>query len=241
MDVVEKKEVVHEYDRYEHEPYCRKEYASKGVAGAGLGLGVAGTALGLLALSGRGLFGLGGGSNAASFEAGMIAGGNCSPTSFQSWQRACDGEFASQKALYEYAILDTNARFADREKFTSEMFGLYKNQTDSDFGLYKNQRDQYDVLAERIGKLETAAAVGAAVEPWRSKVLQMQINNVAGMVQLEAERRCCADNKIVNYTNSTFYPINVANVTVGTTSVTRTTSNPLCGCCDGERSHVATI
>lgn len=54
------------------------------------------------------------------------------------------------------------------------------------------------------------------------------------MVALEAERRCCADNKIVNYTNSTFYPINVANVTVGITSTTRTTSNPLCGCCDGK-------
>lgn len=58
----------------------------------------------------------------------------------------------------------------------------------------------------------------------------MQIGNVAGMVELEAERRCCADNKIVNYTNSTFYPINVANVTVGTTSTPRTIYNPLCAC-----------
>lgn len=225
MEVVEKKEIIHE----DHQ----KEYASKGVAGAGLGLGIAGTALGLLALSGRGLFGLGNGVSAGA--AGLIAGEVLNgPSAFDSWKRACDGEFASQKALYEYAILDTNARFADREKFTSEMFGLYKNQIDSDFGLYKNQRDQFDVLADRIGKLETAAAVSAAVEPWRSKVIQMQIGNVAGMVELEAERRCCADNKIVNYANSTFYPINVANVTVGTTSTTRQTSNPLCGCCDAD-------
>ena len=40
MDVVEK-QIVHEYDE-DH-----KEYASKGVAGTGLGLGIAGTALGL--------------------------------------------------------------------------------------------------------------------------------------------------------------------------------------------------
>lgn len=41
------------------------EYASKGVAGAGLGLGIAGTALGLLAggLNGNGLGGILGGSN----------------------------------------------------------------------------------------------------------------------------------------------------------------------------------
>lgn len=37
MDVVEK-QIVHEYDE------DRKEYASKGVAGTGLGLGIAGTA-----------------------------------------------------------------------------------------------------------------------------------------------------------------------------------------------------
>lgn len=118
---------------------------------------------------------------------------------------------------------------------------MYKGQIDADFRLYKGQRDQFDILADRIGKLETAAAVNAAVEPWRSKVLQMQIGNVAGMVELEAERRCCADNKIVNYTNSTFYPINVAAVTVGTTSNPRQTSNPLCGCCDadfGARGYV---
>lgn len=96
------------------------------------------------------------------------------------------------------------------------MFGLYKSQIDADFGLYKNQRDQFDVLADRIGKLETAAAaVQAAVEPWRSKVTKMEIAGVAGMVGLEAERRMCADNKIVNYANNTFYPIRVAAVEVG--------------------------
>lgn len=60
------------------------------------------------------------------------------------------------------------------------MFGLYKSQIDADFGLYKNQRDQFDVLADRIGKLETAA-VQAAVEPWRSKVTKMEIAGVAAV------------------------------------------------------------
>ncbi len=104
------------------------------------------------------------------------------------------------------------------------MFGLYKSQIDA---VYKNQRDQFDVLANRIGKLETAAAVQAAVEPWRSKVTKMEI---AGMVGLEAERRMCADNKIVNYANNTFYPIRVAAVEVGTDTVQRSLYNPLCPC-----------
>ena len=54
-----------------------------------------------------------------------------------------------------------------------------------------------------------------------------------GLLALKAERRCCADNKIVNYVNSNFYPISVADVTTGTAVTQRTLSNPLCGCCCG--------
>lgn len=224
MEMVEKKEIIH--DDY------HKDYATKGTTNTALGFGIAGTALGLLSMAGRGLFGLGGNSVAA---AEILSG----PSAFQAWQHSCDAELANQKALYDFAILSGNARFNDRQTINNEMFGLYKSQIDADFNLYKNQRDNYDVLANRISKLETAEAINAAVEPWRSKVLQMQINNVAGMVDLEAERRCCADNKIVNYVNSTFYPINVADVTVGTTSTTRTTYNPLCGCCNTNSTSIA--
>lgn len=225
MEVVKKKEMVHK-DVYES---GEKEYASKGVAGTGLGLGIAGTALGLLALSGRGLFGLGntGSAAAGALAAEAITGG---PTTFQAWQHSCNAELANQKALYDFALLSANARFNDRQTINGEMFGLYKSQIDADFGLYKNQRDQFDVLADRIGKLETAAAVNAAVEPWRSKVTKMEIASVAGMVGLEAERRMCADNKIVNYANNTFYPIRVAAVEVGTDTVQRSLYNPLCPC-----------
>lgn len=42
MEVVEKKEIVHEMDQYPHDSShwhkCYKDYASKGVAGSGLGL-----------------------------------------------------------------------------------------------------------------------------------------------------------------------------------------------------------
>lgn len=224
MEMVEKKEIIHDD--------CHKDYATKGTANTALGFGIAGAALSLLSMGGRGLFGLGGNSIAA---AEILSG----PSTFQAWQHSCDAELANQKALYEFAILSGNARFNDRQTINNEMFGLYKSQIDADFNLYKNQRDNYDVLANRISKLETAEAINAAVEPWRSKVLQMQINNVAGMVDLEAERRCCADNKIVNYVNSTFYPINVADVTVGTTSTARTTYNPLCGCCNTNSTSIA--
>lgn len=146
--------------------------------------GIAGTALGLLAIHNRGLFGLGGGSGVA---AGVIAGEALNgPSAFQSWKHTCDAELANQKSLYEFAILSGNTRFNDRQTINGEMFGLYKSQIDADFNLYKNQRDQFDVLANRISALETKAAVQEAVEPWRSKVVNMEICRVADMVGLEA-------------------------------------------------------
>ncbi len=62
-----------------------KEYATKGVAGAGLGLGIAGTALGLL------------GGNAGGILGGW--GNNCGP--MFAWERELshkDGEIASLRA-----------------------------------------------------------------------------------------------------------------------------------------------
>lgn len=60
-------------------------------------------------------------------------------------------------------------------------------------------------------------------------------SELAGAIALEAERRCCADNSIVNYANATFYPKLVADVTAGTTTTAQTLYNPIpkCGCCNG--------
>lgn len=50
-------------------------------------------------------------------------------------------------------------------------------------------------------------------------------------IALEAERRECADCKIVNYANSTFTPKLITDYTAGTTSAPAETYNPLkCGC-----------
>lgn len=242
-------------------------FASKGVAGTGLGLGIAGTALGLLALSRTGGFGLFGNGvsmpenvniNTYGGNNGYGHGAGCAPTTFQVWEKGCEDALMQQKALYDFALLNQNQRFNDRNTVESEIFSLYKGQTDADFGLYKatrdgldlvnakhnrdafalykSQRDADDALAARISALETKQAINDAVDPWRAKVLDMKINGVAAnataAVALEAERRCCADNKIVSYVNGNFYPVSVADVTTGTTTTARETYNPLCGCCN---------
>lgn len=193
-----------------------------------------------------------GGSNGYGLATG------CAPTNFQIWEKGCEDALAQQKALYDLAILSQNERFNDRQTINKELFSVYKGQVDADFGLYKSTRDGFDVLsakqnqtafglyksqrdaddalAARISALETKQAINDAVDPWRAKVLDMKINGVAAnanaAVALEAERRCCADGKIVTYVNSNFYPISVADVTTGTTATQRTVFNPLCGCCN---------
>ena len=275
MEIVEKqvekiKEVPCGYwDNCGYGPYNRGwnlgsnslPFASKGVAGTGLGLGIAGTALGLWALSKNGFNLFGGNSVPENVNINTIGGssnGYHSPTTFQVWEKACTDAMAGQKALYDYAILDANTRFNDRQTLNAELFGIYKSQVDADFGLYKSTRDTFDkvnatqnqtafalyksqrdaddALSARISALECKQAVNDAVDPWRAKVLDMKINGVAAgaqaAVNLEAERRCCADNKIVTYVNGTFYPVEVADITIGTTSTAREVYNPLCGCCN---------
>lgn len=113
-------------------------------------------------------------------------------------------------------------------------FGIYKGYRDADdaiiakhnedaFRLYKYSRDSFDVLQNEISELKTKLAVTDAVQPWRDKAIYDSI-------ALEAERRCCADNKIMNYSNLMFYPVSVADVTTGTTSTQRIPFNPLCTC-----------
>ena len=198
MDVIEKKEIVREDNH---------DYASKGVAGSALGLGIAGTALALL--NGNGLFG---------------------------WGKARNEDmYLERKECRDYVDL-TKEFYAGRIQSIRDSADVFYNMeaklNDSAFRLYKSQRDNYDVLADRIAKLETKASITDAVEPWRDQVLQMKINSVAGLVDLEAQKRSCSDNILVNYMNSTFYPKSIADVTVGTTTTKEQVYNPLkqCGC-----------
>lgn len=113
-------------------------------------------------------------------------------------------------------------------------FELYKGYRDSDdaikakhnedsFALYKYSRDGFDAMQKEIYDLKTKLAVAEATQPWKDK-------SIYDAIALESERRCCADNKIVNYSNLMFYPVSVADVTTGTTSTQRAVFNPICGC-----------
>lgn len=115
-----------------------KDYASKGVAGAGLGLGIAGTALWLL--SG----GLGGGLFGNRFgAAGAAALGAESTVEKEDKCELVNG-------MWQLAFNGQTARFNDRNQINAEMFGIYKSQVDADFGLYKSTRDSFNFKYDPI-------------------------------------------------------------------------------------------
>lgn len=210
-EIVEKKTIVHDDGK--------KEYASKGVAGTGLGLGIAGTALGILALggNGRGLFGgFGGGSMPENVNINTVPGmmsGAAAPTSFQAWEKECEDAVALTNEIWRNKVSTLNAMYDHRNTDVAEKFSLYKSQTDADFslykgmrdlydntqdkmnaayfGLYKSQRDGMDAVNARISRLEQEVAVGAAVRPYQDRLIQCEIDKAYTAGINYTDRKTC--------------------------------------------------
>lgn len=180
---------------------CKKqEYASKGLAGTALGIGIGGLALSLL---NGGLFGLGGlGAAPAVGSRAMFGGvGSNEPTPLAVLEKENQDKFNLYKSCRDG--LD-----AVNDRMNREMFSLYKSQIDADFrlyasqvkgdfgnyqammqgdaalkdamvqqgfSLYKNQRDLFDAVdakyAARFAELDKKVAMMEAVRPYQDKIL----------------------------------------------------------------------
>lgn len=207
-EIIEKK--VYEEGK-EHE----KEYASKGVAGTALGIGIGGLALALLNGGGRGLFGgIGGGSMPDNVNINTASGGSsdAAPSAFQAWEKSCDDAIALTNTIWGLKVNTQEQMYNHRETDISEKFQLWKSQIDADFGLYKTsrdlydhmndklnaasfglykeQRDNYDAVMNRIAALEKDVAVGAAIRPYQDKLLQGEIASAYNSAVNYTDRRC---------------------------------------------------
>lgn len=176
MEIIEKDGTsIKSHDGY----WDHDRYASKGVAGAGLGLGIAGTALGVMALFGnRRGFGFGAGVPENININGIGGGAGYGITAAAAYEKGCDDAIALTNAMWGLKVNTLNDMYAHRDVDVNEKFQLWKSQVDADFGLYKSTRDGFDALANRISALETQVAVGAAVRPYQDRLLQCQINEV---------------------------------------------------------------
>lgn len=179
------------------------KYASNGKANAGLTTGIIGTALG--ALNSTGMLG------------GLFGGGNNCCTSEDHLVNRYE---AAQQA--RIAELETEVKLRDSNIYTdSKILDLYR--------FFDNElKDVRTTLcAQAVHNQRTEDSFALA----RQDIAAVE-SRLSEKIKIEAERRCCGDNSIINYANATFYPKLVADVTAGTTTTAQTLYNPLpnCGC-----------
>lgn len=182
-----------------------KEYASKGVAGTALGLGIAGTALWLLngglGGCGNGLFGLNARCGCGNVGTGLAVAAEAADARYIE-RKECEDYVTLVNGLWQKSYNQQQERFADRQTINQEMFGIYssmrngfdainaKHSADL-FALYKSTRDDKDAVLAEVGALRTEVAVMKAVRPYQDKLIQCDINNVAQQADFNLFRRTC--------------------------------------------------
>lgn len=103
---------------------------------------------------------------------------------------------------------------------------------------YNDQKslELYRYIDGKFSEIQANLAAQAVTNTSFNSALAATDYKFTQAIALEAERRQCADCKIVNYVNSTFAPKLVTDYTAGTTSAPASVYNPLaCGqCCNGQ-------
>lgn len=209
-------------------------WASRGLAGTALGLGAG--ALGVNLLNG-GLNGLLGGW-----------GNGCG----NGWNNRCNGDSAAETAMLLAALgsMNRSGSCCDNDHSINRYeLGMQREITNKDMEIaYLRGRD-----ASKTDDLETYKYVDGQLREIREALCAQAVHNqktedsfvlarqdiaavesrLNSKIDMEAERRCCADNAIVGYLNQTFYPKQVSDLSVAATTAAQTLYNPLpnCGCC----------
>ena len=101
---------------------------------------------------------------------------------------------------------------------------------------YQDQKslELYRYIDGKLNDINATLAAQAVTNTAFNSALQATDYKFTQAIALEAERRECADCKIVNYANSTFAPKLITDFAAGTTSAPASVYNPLacgqCGC-----------
>lgn len=156
-----------------------EEYASKGVANAGLTTGIIGTALGVL-----------NGSNNGNGLLGGLFGGNCNNAN----------TLAGLGAVAELGKKDAEIAQLKAEKYAD---GVGINTFKEVLGIFEKKDEKYATLFENLNKEAVdnrvrLAQLGCEIDKVKT--------NLEGAIALEAERRAAGDQNLYCYVNATFVP-----------------------------------
>lgn len=156
------------------------------------------------------------------YGCGRYGEGNCSEDHFVNRY-----ELGLQQQLAEK---DSQIALRDANTYNDQkMLEMYKYID----GQLKDVRSELSRQAVINQKTEDSFALVA-------KDVQCCCDRLEVQIARERDERKCADNSIITYTNATFYPKMVADVTTGTTTTAQNTYNPLpcsggCSCNNNNR------
>ena len=151
---------------------------------------------------------LGNGCGGGLFGGGWNRNGNCGDVPVTRYEMAMQQEIAAKDS--KIALLQANT-YNDGK--TLEL---------------------YRYIDGKLNEINATLAAQAVTNTAFNSALQQTDYKFTQAIALEAERRECADCKIVNYVNSTFAPKLVTDYSAGTTQAPANVYNPLaCGQCCG--------
>lgn len=199
------------------------ERRSSGVAKAGLTTGIIGTSLGALGLLGAGANGLGNlfGRVNAGVQPVVVMDSGCGYGYGRSGEGCCsEDHFVNRYELsLQQKIAEQASQIALRDADT------YTDQKNLEMYKYVDGRlkdIERELSAQAVVNQKTADSFVLA-----QKDLQCCCDKLQLQIDRERDERKCADNTIITYTNATFYPKMVADVTVGTTTTAQSVYDPL--------------
>lgn len=98
--------------------------------------------------------------------------------------------------------------------------------------VYKQLASRDIEIEKRLGRLDVEQQANKDSFLMLQQVMAANKAELECAIKREKDERKCSDNTIVTYANATFYPKQVADVTVGTATTAQTLYNPLpvCNC-----------
>ena len=156
-------------------------------------------------------------------NAGNILGNGCGGGLFGGWNRGNGGCSCADVPVTRYEMAMQQEIAAKDSRIALLEANTYNDQ---------KTLELYRYIDGKLNEIQANLAAQAVTNTAFNSALQQTDFKFSQAIALEAERRECADCKIVNYVNSTFAPKLITDFAAGTTSAPASVYNPLqCGCC----------
>lgn len=160
------------------------EYASKAVAGTGLGFGIAGTALGLM------------NGNCGNGLLGGLFGNNCNKVSTLEAELA---QCKSERYADQVTLATQKETFNEFRKEDEKLAAVLAKVTDG----FLQVGNAVSRLDKEVECIKTTMAKDQEINDLKLKAVEERLS---GAIAVESERRVAGDNNLYCYVNATFVP-----------------------------------